>query len=194
MSHADTKEKMVANKYPAFRNFVVAVYSIYFYSLPTPIVAVLMKVHDPYLDIALLYDQSYSMTPYLNATIWDDMSEWIRNYFKGSGANQTQFAVLACELNSRSVPVLYFNNTFRDEAITFNSDKAQMVIDAQNYVKSQFGQNRHMVPPCLRSTWLELFHQKKGDRPDAKNVVLRKLLDVLIQLRPVYYTISLINK
>lgn len=82
---------------PLFTNLAVAIFSVYFSMLWTETGSRIVHVHDPKLDIALLYDQSNSMKDYLNSTIWKDFKIWIDHYCATfEEATKTQFAVMGC--------------------------------------------------------------------------------------------------
>lgn len=178
---------MFLNQCLFFKSYYSYTIWIYFLSLITPIgnAAEQQNVHDPKLDIALLYDQSGTMKNHMNDNIWVDMEEWIKYYFEGSGANQTQFAVMGCggqkgdkSQDQTVTPMLYFDNTPGMGTIPKKSNVVGMagrIIDAHYHVQSGIASGKtDNVGGCVRSTMEKLFQKNKGDREDANNVVFCK--------------------
>lgn len=139
-------------------------------------------IHDPHLDIALLFDQSFSMQSEQVKTskIWNDLQYWIKKQFDNYGQNETRFAVMGCgsEQHDGDVdPVLYFNGDVSDDVLS-NLDAVDKVISSINYVREytiimnlDFYDN---VEGCVRSTVEKLFLTIMGDRSEAGNVVFCK--------------------
>lgn len=131
-------------------------------------------------DVVLLYDQTDSMKSHTRDQIWDYTSEWIRN--KTSNASGIRFAVVGCgQFVSGGLvkPILDFDGTSSVPsviAVAKNLVKGDTVISAQNIalrrIREDFVNN---IDGCVQSTVSRVFDEKKGDRPNATNVVFRKL-------------------
>lgn len=141
-----------------------------------------MSVHDPNIDIALLYDQSGTMALYKDQLhLWEAMRDWIRKYFLGSHKGLTRFAVMGCGSlmeDSDVTPLLYLDGSSDNKQ--FVSEKlVDKILQAQEEARGFTAKGmRDNVGGCARSAIHKIFQSTKGDRHDAKNVVFCKLSTV----------------
>lgn len=120
-----------------------------------------VKVHDPHLDIVLVFDESGTMAQTDYPRIYQGFREWVTSYYKDDKVAETRFAVIGC-----------------------NNAKAQLYFDESERATEVGQKIPHTVPEnawnnfdnCFKEVASEIFTDARGDRPNASNVVLCKCI------------------
>lgn len=160
-----------------FHKFVNCLLIVLFIGLSSRIVGKYQSVHDPFIDVAILFDQSYTMLNYTDNPIWDEMKNWVAYYYtRDLGPDVPHFAVMGCGTDL-VVGVVFATLTLDGDhnSLINETDYVKLVWRAidweRNGVSGSLADN---VAGCALSARKNIFKEEYGDRPNATNLVLCK--------------------
>lgn len=127
-------------------------------------------VHDPFVDIVLIFDQSGSMHEKDFKHIYQGFREWVFEYYNYHyvkelvDISETRFAVIGCFDNKNKSKIEHYLQDTKD---------ANGVIKAILNIDTKYD-SQDYFDTCFDTVREDILSVNKGERPKAPNVVIRK--------------------